>query len=906
MSGSSTNSIRCFQATDCAAAGYGIPSNAHYKCDSQGFCTFECNSNYTLFSEACWLNGTVSKDCNCDPSRPSSSSSTFLPTPPPLPPPSPTTTDLPGSDDTSGDDVEEVEETITVTETSLSIITKSSDSPPPATITSSPEPTSTRHPKYVTVTELSISIVPYIPPIISQTFTKTKTKTRTQTQTQYQTQYQTQIQTQTETNTQTNTKTKYVTITSLSVSTASPSPRSSSEKVSKPKTTSSLTASASSKPKSKSKSKWDSCKKTPDCEQKIPSNSSRICLKQLCKWRCNKGYLRKNGKCVKKPTLSTKPPVPPCGCVLPSSSVPTAVSTSISTAVLTSTKVVTQTVLPSPSSASTSEESSIVPPSSSSPIPLPIPTSTSILTSTSVLFSTSTLVVSPTSKTQARSTRRITATVTSTLVSTTEVIPTSVPAPVSPSSPSVAATITIFTAASPTVPPPSQTVTVTTPVTISIAPVRPLPTPRIIYVETCSCDEDCTINVPADATPICDPKPATCTWQCNPGFWINSDGSGCLPEGSAFAAAFSRKLMVLPPTITRPHTYSLYIPTETQEAAPSSRSSKPDPPSRSNSTRQLNHSFAAASPLLNSSSSTSHDIKFSTFSNSTPFLLQHYSPNSFFDSFFFADQGDESNGFVNYVESEEAAELELTTFTNSAVTLSMDRDSDLSGEEARDSVRISSKELIQPNNLLLIDLAHIPTGCFVFPSIYLHGANGSLPLNNGEIDIFDGSSSGILNRYAVRTPSSCSLTPQAKSQAVSHCPAGVDCSLQGEDTPPPNKTMNRDGDGIIAVQLGDSGINVWQWSRSQIPQDVASGSPRHQGWSDPVASWKASSCDIASTFRDLRLATRCGAWRGQETPSLENFGTCSSSYPTCEAAVRDSTNFAQAFFEINSVKVYSL
>lgn len=132
------------------------------------------------------------------------------------------------------------------------------------------------------------------------------------------------------------------------------------------------------------------------------------------------------------------------------------------------------------------------------------------------------------------------------------------------------------------------------------------------------------------------------------------------------------------------------------------------------------------------------DSTISSFSKSTPFLLQHYAPNSFLDRFFFADDGDESNGFVkfvlphpqtvsqacsfvaelilsffdfrSYVESEEATELELTTFTNSTVTLSMDRASDLSDDEARDSVRLSSRELIQPRSLLIVDLAHVPTG----------------------------------------------------------------------------------------------------------------------------------------------------------------------------------------------------
>lgn len=65
---------------------------------------------------------------------------------------------------------------------------------------------------------------------------------------------------------------------------------------------------------------------------------------------------------------------------------------------------------------------------------------------------------------------------------------------------------------------------------------------------------------------------------------------------------------------------------------------------------------------------------------------------------------------TSYVEAEEAADLELTSFSNSTVTLSMDRASKLSENEARDSVRLSSKEVIQPGSLLVIDLNHIPTG----------------------------------------------------------------------------------------------------------------------------------------------------------------------------------------------------
>ncbi|GAA5959202.1 hypothetical protein JCM3765_005103 [Sporobolomyces pararoseus] len=813
MSGSSTSTIRCYQATDCAAAGYAIPGNAHYFCDSKGFCTFDCNLNYTLFSEACWLNGTVSKSCDCDASQLSTSSTTLLPTLLPTP-----TTSLAPGDDTSPDDgSEEVEETITVTETSLSIVTKSSV--PTPLITPPPQATSTRPQKYVTVTQLSISIVPYIPPIVSKTRTKTKTQTQT----------------------------KLVTVTSISISTVSP-------KTSKPKKTQAPTSTSSST------ATGDSCSKSSQCKQKIPQNAHRICLKELCKWRCNKNYLKKGGKCVKKPTLSTKPPIPPCGCVLPS--------------VSTVTSIVTKTVKPLSFSTATT-------------IPSPSDPSSSSLST----------------KTRARSTRQITATVTSTLISTTEVASTRLPTtPLT--SDNIPATITIFTAASPTSLVPSKTVTVTTPITISISPVRPLPTPRIIYIETCSCDEDCTINVPADASPICDPKVATCTWACNSGFWINSDGTGCLPDGSAFAA-FSRRLMVLPPNVTRPHTYSLYIPTQTAEEP------QPTPTSISSPSSSVKRdNYFAVSSIPSNASSIPISQPSSTFTNSTAFLLQHYSPRTFLDAFFFADEADESNGLVNYVEPEEAEELELTSISNSTVVLSMDRASQLSENEARDSVRLSSKEVIHPGSLLVIDLAHVPTGCFVFPSIYLHGANASLPLG-AEIDLFDGSSSRDSNRYSVRAPLGCSLSSQATfagEKKSTTCELGSSCSIAGK-TSSSAETMNREGGGVIALQLDTNSISIWQWSRSQIPLDVANGSPRSESWSSPTALWSSSSCNISTAFRDLRLAfdiTTCGDWRGKQSLSSENHGSCSSTYPTCEAAVRDSSNFEEAFFEINSVKVYSI
>ncbi|GAA6060121.1 hypothetical protein JCM10212_003529 [Sporobolomyces blumeae] len=169
---SAGESIRCAEASDCAAAQYGIPTNAHYKCNqARGTCTWDCNTNYTAASGACWLNGTLIPNvCDCD-EPPSSSSRTRLPS---------TTTgssaaatasidagavqdpaddegveagDVEGDDDggdgsdeedegdEGGDEVDE-EEVITVTQTAVSVVTAVSPMPTPST-TSTPPPKTT-------------------------------------------------------------------------------------------------------------------------------------------------------------------------------------------------------------------------------------------------------------------------------------------------------------------------------------------------------------------------------------------------------------------------------------------------------------------------------------------------------------------------------------------------------------------------------------------------------------------------------------------------------------------------------------------------------------------------------------------------------------------------------------------
>lgn len=76
-----------------------------------------------------------------------------------------------------------------------------------------------------------------------------------------------------------------------------------------------------------------------------------------------------------------------------------------------------------------------------------------------------------------------------------------------------------------------------------------------------------------------------------------------------------------------------------------------------------------------------------------------------------------------------------------------------------------------------------------------------------------------------------------------------------------------------------------------------------------TAFWSPNGCDIASYFRPQELVldiALCGDWAGQASTlastgcaALTGTATCYSTY------VMDSSNYANAYFEIQYIKVYS-
>ena len=118
------------------------------------------------------------------------------------------------------------------------------------------------------------------------------------------------------------------------------------------------------------------------------------------------------------------------------------------------------------------------------------------------------------------------------------------------------------------------------------------------------------------------------------------------------------------------------------------------------------------------------------------------------------------------------------------------------------------------------------------------------------------------------------------------------------------------------MELRTAGIRVWFFGRDSIPTDISDGtSPDPSSWSHPLADFPSTDCSITDHFTNQSIIINidlCGDWAG-EAKFFSSNGVCPSSASTnqgaslsaCETIVAtNATNFAEAYWEIGSVKVY--
>jgi hypothetical protein len=190
-----------------------------------------------------------------------------------------------------------------------------------------------------------------------------------------------------------------------------------------------------------------------------------------------------------------------------------------------------------------------------------------------------------------------------------------------------------------------------------------------------------------------------------------------------------------------------------------------------------------------------------------------------------------------------------------------------------------------------------------------------LTSQSGEIDIIEGVNSATSNSMTLHTGPGCSINDNSFSGLIKTTNCYVDAAGQGNNVgcgigASGSKTygdpFNSAGGGVYATEWTNQSIAIYFFSRNAIPADITSGNPNPAGWGEPQALFEGS-CNIEDSFKSHQIVfdtTFCGQWAGQQGVWSAD-PVCGSKAATCNAYVQNNPSaFAEAYWEVNSVKVY--
>ena len=305
-------------------------------------------------------------------------------------------------------------------------------------------------------------------------------------------------------------------------------------------------------------------------------------------------------------------------------------------------------------------------------------------------------------------------------------------------------------------------------------------------------------------------------------------------------------------------------------------------------------------------------------------IKDDYSPTNFFSMFDFFTDADPTDGYVDYISQSAAQSASLISTANNQVYMGVDSTSVASGR-GRQSVRLTSKAVYN-HALIVLDLEHMPGSiCGVWPAFWTVGPNWP---TSGEIDIIEGVNTQMQNAMTLHTGPGCTVggttgglggtvsnaaASFSGSLATSNCDinaagqaANAGCSISDSAQSSYGSGLNSVQGGVYATEWLSTGISIWYFPRSQIPSDIASGSPNPSNWGTPTAFFGGSGCDIDDSIKNQQIVfdtTFCGQWAGAVWSSD---ATCSQKASTCQAYVQNNPSaFQQAYWTINSLKVYT-
>ncbi|UZJ56678.1 hypothetical protein CBS101457_005998 [Exobasidium rhododendri] len=296
-------------------------------------------------------------------------------------------------------------------------------------------------------------------------------------------------------------------------------------------------------------------------------------------------------------------------------------------------------------------------------------------------------------------------------------------------------------------------------------------------------------------------------------------------------------------------------------------------------------------------------------------LTDTIAPNDFETAFDWFNATDPTNGLVLYQTLAEATAANLSVVSNDQFVMSVDTtEVQLAG---RKSIRITSKKSYS-DGVYVLNVAHVPTGCSVWPAFWTVTDDlDSWPIG-GEIDITENANDqfpGALS--SLHTSSSCTIPSTISAQTgtvqYTNCSAytegnsGCRSELSSSSW---GTTLNNAGGGTFAMErsLGTTGngVRVWFWTKGNEPTDLASGSSsvNPDSWGSPGADFDvASSCNADFGPHNIVFdITLCGDWAG----NTYNSSGCNAQYPTCSYQVGyNGSSYNQSYWAINDLRVFA-
>ena len=342
-------------------------------------------------------------------------------------------------------------------------------------------------------------------------------------------------------------------------------------------------------------------------------------------------------------------------------------------------------------------------------------------------------------------------------------------------------------------------------------------------------------------------------------------------------------------------------------------------------------------------------------------LVELQEGKKFFDHYEFLDGPDSigSAGYNEYVGKSRAEHLDLANVTREKETdyIYLQSIAGSGGSGFRKSVRLEGKRRFN-RGLFVLDVAHMPSGCGVWPAFWLTDED-AWP-DNGEIDIVEGINTQSVAKTALHTSESCSMYAHVPTYAKTggwdtasgipntytgipdyethveadncwvmapHQWGNQGCVAVSAENGTIGEPMNAVGGGVYVLEWDPANgyIKSWVFKRGHIPLNLrdsirtASSSipvlPQPDTWDLPYAYFaigEGSGCSL-NHFKNMRLIFNlafCGAVAGnrffRDCPTLSaQWNVKNDSVLTCNAYLdSEPAALSEAYWKIRGVYVY--